>query len=52
MENLDIDILTNMIVDLKAIECNCEKCNWENNDCVSEYNELLDKIIDYLKRVL
>lgn len=49
---LDEVKLSNMIVDLKCLEILLEKNNWEDEDKILEYNELQDKILNYLKEVL
>jgi hypothetical protein len=52
MDSFKIEELRNMVLDLKVLECNCERDNWKNEDYILEYNELIDKILDYLKRYL
>ena len=48
----DINKLSNMIVDLKKLECELEEDNWQDEDKIYDYNELQDEILDYLKSVL
>ena len=49
---LDEVKLTNMILDLKCLEIWLEKHNWEDEDKILDYNELQEKIINYLKDIM
>lgn len=49
---LDEVKLTDMILDLKCLEIWLEEHNWEDEDKILDYNELQEKIINYLKEVL
>lgn len=49
---LDEVKLSNMILNLKKLEIWLEENEWEDDDKISEYNELQDEILNYLKEVL
>lgn len=48
---LDKNKLCELVNNLKKLEEELEKIQWENEDKKQEYNELQDEIIDYLKGV-
>jgi hypothetical protein len=48
---LDINELKEMVTNLINLETELEEIQWENEDKIQEYNDLLDAIIDYLKGV-
>ena len=53
MENRTINLiyLKEMVIGLIQLEDELEAIEWENEDKIQDYNELIDNIIDYLKGV-
>lgn len=44
--------LANMVLDLKVLEIELEENNWNDEDKILRYNELIEEIIIYLKENL
>ena len=47
----NITYLKEMVTNLIELENELELIEWENEDKIQEYNDMLDAIIDYLKGV-
>jgi hypothetical protein len=50
-KTINLVYLKEMVIGLIKLEDELEAIEWENEDKIQEYNEIIDNIIEYLKGV-